>query len=121
MAGIPDVTVHLIVTSPPYPMIAMWDPVFAGWSPEIADFLANRRGPDAFAAIHDQLERVWRECFRVLVPGGIACINIGDATRTIGAEFALYPNHARIVLGMAAAGFTVLPDILWRKPSNSPT
>jgi DNA modification methylase len=70
--------------------------------------------------MHQELDQVWTECFRVLVPGGFACINIGDATRTTGGEFRLFHNHARILAGAVAAGFTVLPDILWRKPTNAP-
>jgi DNA modification methylase len=71
--------------------------------------------------MHGQLDRCWAELHRVLAPGGLACINIGDATRSLDKRFALWPNHARILQAALALGFTVLPDILWRKPNNSPT
>jgi DNA modification methylase len=74
----------------------------------------------AFEAMHVELDRVWAECFRVLSPGGIACINIGDATRTVGGHFRLFHNHARILSACVALGFSVLPDILWRKQTNAP-
>ncbi|MCK4469614.1 MAG: site-specific DNA-methyltransferase, partial [Desulfobacterales bacterium] len=57
---------------------------------------------------------------RVLKSGGIACINIGDATRTINDHFALYTNHSRIHTYMQKIGFSALPAILWRKQTNAP-
>ena len=120
MAAVPDTSVHLVVTSPPYPMIEMWDDAFGALSPLVSDLLRRERGMEAFEAMHKALDEVWRECHRVLVPGGFACINIGDATRSIGGEFCLYPNHARIIAGCLRLGMTPLPDILWRKPTNAP-
>ena len=117
---IEDASIHLVVTSPPYPMIAMWDDAFSSMSADAKTALDDDDGPAAFAAMHRELDRVWAECFRVLVPGGFACINIGDATRTTGGDFRLFHNHARVLSGAAACGFTVLPDILWRKPTNAP-
>jgi DNA modification methylase len=70
--------------------------------------------------MHRQLDRVWDEVNRVLINGGIACINIGDATRTINEKFALYPNHTRIQTHMQKIGFSALPVILWRKQTNAP-
>jgi hypothetical protein len=70
--------------------------------------------------MHASLDPVWAEVHRVLKPGAIACINIGDAVRKIGDDFMLYPNHARILSRMLAIGFQPLPLILWRKPTNAP-
>jgi DNA modification methylase len=69
--------------------------------------------------MHDALDAVWRELDRVLVPGGIACINVGDATRKVDDRFRVYPNHARITDAFEGLGFDPLPDVLWRKPANS--
>lgn len=113
-------TVDLIVTSPPYPMIAMWDARFSAMDGDVGDALRQGDGATAFRLMHTELDRTWAECARVLRPGGIACINVGDATRSLGDGFRLWPNHARIIDGMARAGFTTLPDILWRKPTNAP-
>jgi len=119
MADVASQSVHLVVTSPPYPMIEMWDELFCR-QPAIKKALHSRTGINAFELMHRQLDRVWDELYRVLVPGGIACINIGDATRTIKGEFALYPNHSRILTHMLKMGFTNLPSILWRKQTNAP-
>jgi DNA modification methylase len=120
LSGVADASIHLVVTSPPYPMIEMWDGMFGEMAPSVAAALASGEGFAAFEAMHAELDRVWSACCRVLVPGGIACINIGDATRTIDGDFSLFPNHARIVHGMTRAGLTPLPDIVWRKPTNAP-
>jgi len=120
LAPIENEQVQLVVTSPPYPMITMWDEVFRTMSQTAAVALDHEAGLKAFEAMHGELDKTWRECFRVLSPGGFACINIGDATRTIGGNFQLFHNHARIISAMSEAGFHVLPDILWRKPTNAP-
>jgi site-specific DNA-methyltransferase (cytosine-N4-specific) len=71
--------------------------------------------------MHENLAKVWQETYRVLVDGGIACINIGDATRTVNGKFQLYPNHSRITEICEKIGFTTLPYILWKKPTTKPT
>ncbi len=120
MADLPDASVDLVVTSPPYPMIQMWDETFTAQDPSIAPLLSAEQGPRAFGAMHRILDRIWSECFRVLKPGRFACINIGDATRTLGKEFGLYPNHSRILSTAMELGFTCLPAIIWRKQTNAP-
>jgi len=120
-------SVQLMVTSPPYPMIAMWDELFCKADPKIAELFQklNAKGEDQtvreiYNAMHNYLSEVWAETYRVLVDGGIACINIGDATRTINGKFQLYPNHSRITEVCEKIGFTTLPYILWKKPTNKP-
>jgi modification methylase len=120
MASVSSRSVHLVVTSPPYPMIEMWDLTFSAANPAIARSLEDEKGWAAFEKMHQVLDPVWKEVHRVLVPGGIACINVGDATRTVGEAFALYPNHARILTRLLKLGFTPLPTILWRKQTNAP-
>ena len=68
--------------------------------------------------MHDYLGKVWQETYRVLVDGGIACINIGDATRTVNGKFQLYPNHSRITEICEKIGFTTLPIHLMEKTDN---
>ena len=119
MSDVPSRSVHLVVTSPPYPMIEMWDESFSQQA-AVKKALRSQAGMRAFELMHQGLDRVWNELHRVLVPGGIACINIGDATRTVKDEFALYPNHSRILAHMLKLGFTNLPNILWRKQTNAP-
>lgn len=115
-----DKSVDLIVTSPPYPMIEMWDDLFCKIDPTISDDLRNFRGNNAFEKMHEILNKTWKECDRVLKDNGFVCVNIGDATRTIDGNFSLYSNHTKIINFFQKMGYSVLPDILWRKQSNSP-
>jgi len=101
-------------------MINMWDEMFCGQNSDIAEALVKPDPEAAFELMHRELDPTWKEIFRVLKPGGMACINIGDAVRTFDGRFALYPNHARILNCLIQTGFTVLPAILWRKQTNAP-
>ena len=120
MQNVGTESVQLVVTSPPYPMIQMWDGMFSNQDGEIAENLAEGRGLTAFELMHRILDDVWREVDRVLVPGGICCINIGDATRTLDKNFCLYPNNQRISECFLRLGQVALPPILWRKVTNAP-
>ena len=117
---IDDNSVDLLVTSPPYPMIGMWDDIFSQQNSSISRCLKENQSRDAFEKMHEMLDAVWREAYRVIKTGGIACINIGDAVRTINKNFCLYSNHSRILNALHQIGFTFLPDILWRKETNAP-
>lgn len=108
MAGLAPASIALVLTSPPYPKIAMWDAIF------------EAQGATGYRAMHDLLQAVWAECHRVLVPGGFLCVNIGDATRTEDGTFRLWSNHAAIMEGCQALGFQSLPGIIWRKQTNAP-
>ncbi len=120
LSGVENATVDLVVTSPPYPMIKMWDALFSALSEEVEKKLSEDEGDHAFELMHRELDKVWKELFRVTKPGSFVCINIGDATRTVGGAFQLYSNHARIIQGMKEQGFDSLPLILWRKQTNAP-
>lgn len=120
MTKIEDNSVGLVVTSPPYPMIEMWDEIMAKQHSDIRKALDREDGLEAFELMHQELDKVWKETERVLISGGFACINIGDATRTIGKKFQLYPNHARIITAFHKLGMQNLPNILWRKQTNAP-
>lgn len=119
MKFIDDDSIDLVVTSPPYPMITMWDEGFISQDGNIA-FLLEGNPDEAFELMHKQLDQVWTECHRVLKDGGFLCINIGDATRTINGSFKLYNNHSRILQACTKLGFVSLPDIIWRKQTNAP-
>ena len=120
MKEAPDESADLMVTSPPYPMIEMWDEIFASQDKEIAKALKNGDGGAAFELMHRVLDDVWKEVWRVLKPGAVACINVGDATRTVDGRFSLFTNHSRIQYRMQKLGFSSLPAILWRKQTNAP-
>jgi DNA modification methylase len=70
--------------------------------------------------MHAELDKAWSEVHRSLKDGAIACINIGDATRTIGGCFRRYSNHSRTTDSFERAGLVSLPSIIWRKPTNAP-
>ncbi len=120
MSEIKTESIDLVVTSPPYPMIEMWDDTFINQNGEIEKTIKENSGGQAFEYMHKELDKVWHEVYRVIKPGGIACINIGDATRTINGDFKLYSNHSRIITYCTSLGFSVLPNILWRKQTNAP-
>lgn len=120
LSKISDGAINLIVTSPPYPMIEMWDEMFSLQNSEIKDALNSGDGNSAFLKMHAVLNEIWKECDRVLAENGFACINIGDATRTLGDNFQLYSNHTQIINQFVKMGYSVLPDIHWRKQSNAP-
>ena len=66
------------------------------------------------------LSDAWTECYRVLVPGGILAVNVGDALRSVDGEFRLWPNPAETLVSASRIGFVPLPYILWKKPTNRP-
>lgn len=120
ISEIPSETMNLIVTSPPYPMIEMWDAQFSSLNQKIGPFLENNEGNNAYKLMHEELEKTWTQFDRILCKGGIVCINIGDATRKIGNTFKLYSNHSKITHFFEDIGFDVLPSIIWRKQTNKP-
>src|SRR5438876_11013353 len=84
MSEVTDESVHLTVTSPPYPMVSIWDDFFAEAS------------ASSYNDMHEYLNETRREIRRVLITDGIACINIGDGTRTSKGIFHVSPNHSRL-------------------------
>jgi len=120
MHQIKDNSVNLMITSPPYPMIQMWDEMFSEQNPKVKEALEKNDGSLAFELMNQELDKVWNEVYRVLKVGGIACINIGDATRTIDKNFQLFSNSSRIITHCLKLGFSCLPKILWKKTTNAP-
>jgi DNA modification methylase len=96
MAELPDNSVHLMVTSPPYNVGKEYDRDIT-----LEEYLAF-------------LHRVWREVHRVLVPGGRACINIANLGRK-----PYIPLHSYIVRDMAAIGFLMRGEVIWHKGASA--
>ena len=113
-------SLDLIVTSPPYPMIEMWDESFSNQNKNIRSALKKGEGNTAFELMHFELNKVWKNIHQLVKEGGIVCINIGDATRTINGNFKLYSNHSKIISDFLKLGFSNLPNIIWRKQTNAP-
>ncbi len=108
---IPDESLHLVVTSPPYWTLKEY--------PEHEDQLGLVEDYERF---HDELEKVWKHCFRVLVPGGrIACV-VGDvciARRRNKGRHMVMPLHADISVRARKVGLDYLTPILWHKIANA--
>jgi DNA modification methylase len=107
---IPDESVHLIVTSPPY-----WD------LKKYPDNEAQLGGLHDYEAFLKELYRVWAECHRVLVKGGRLIIVVGDVCRSrraFGAHMVV-PLHASIMELCRHVGFHNLATMIWHKISNA--
>jgi len=89
-------------------MIPQWDALF------------RRLGATEYRGMLRVLEDAWGACYRVLVPGGILAVNIGDALRTTDGQFRLWPNSAETMVAAERVGFRPLPYLLWKKPTNKP-
>jgi DNA modification methylase len=96
MADLPDSSVHLMVTSPPYNVGKDYD---EGLSLE--EYLAF-------------LKRVWAETWRVLVPGGRACVNVANLGRK-----PYIPLHAMIIADFLDLGFLMRGEIIWDKAASA--
>lgn len=108
---IPRESVHLVVTSPPYFNLKRYN--------EHPDQLGHL---DDYERFHDELDAVWRHCFRVLVPGGRLVCNVGDvcvARRRNGGRHLVLPLHADIAVRTRRLGFDYLTPILWHKIANA--
>jgi site-specific DNA-methyltransferase (adenine-specific) len=100
----------LVVTSPPY------------WT--LKEYPHNRSQLGLIAdydAFHDELEKVWRHCFRVLVRGGRLVCVVGDVclSRRRHGRHMVMPLHADIVVRARKIGFDNLSPIFWYKIANA--
>jgi DNA modification methylase len=66
MNAVPDASVQLIVTSPPY---------------NVAKDYTDHNDDLSLGEYVALLNAVWRECYRVLAPGGRLCINVANTDR----------------------------------------
>lgn len=118
---IPSEGVDLIVTSPPYPMVEMWDNQFIESYPPLDAILNHQKdGELAHTLMLRTMFPIWDTCERILKTGGFLCVNIGDATRSINGSFKLYDNHSSITKYLEHFGLEQLPRIIWRKQTNAP-
>jgi len=103
-------SVHLVVTSPPY------------WTLKEYPHHHNQLGLiEDYDAFHDELDKVWRHCLRVLVPGGRLVCVVGDVclSRRKHGKHSVMPMHADIVVRARRIGFDNLSPIFWYKIANA--
>ncbi len=96
MDELPDNSVHLMVTSPPYNVSKEYDDDLS-----LNEYLKL-------------LNTVWKETFRVLVPGGRACINVANLGRK-----PYIPLHSYIIEGMKEIDYLMRGEIIWNKASSA--
>ncbi|HTV92559.1 MAG TPA: site-specific DNA-methyltransferase [Verrucomicrobiae bacterium] len=105
-------SVDLVVTSPPYFTLKEYVHT-EGQMGDIADYESFLR----------ELDKVWRQCYRVLKPGGRICCVVGDVCvpRKRGGRHYVLPLHSDIQVRARKIGFDVLTPILWSKIANGVT
>jgi DNA modification methylase len=96
MTELPDNSVHLMVTSPPYNAQKEYD----------QDLTLDE--------YRELLRRVWAETYRVLVTGGRACVNVANLGRK-----PYIPLHAYLIEDMLAVGFLMRGEIIWSKGAGA--
>jgi modification methylase len=105
-----DRSVHLVVTSPPYFDLKRY----------ASDSSCQLGDVHDYERFLDELDRVWRECARVLVPGGRVCCVVGAITiaRRVGGRHHVLPLPADIQVRSRSLGLDNLTPIIWLKVSN---
>lgn len=98
MSILPDASIHLMVTSPPYAAVKEYD---KDWTLE--EYL-------------NLLKDVFKETYKKLVPGGRACINIANIGRA-----PYIPLHAFIIQDMLSIGYLMRGEVLWNKGASAGT
>lgn len=96
MAELPEGCIHLMITSPPYNAGKDYD-----LDLDLKEYL-------------DFLMKVWQETYRVLVPGGRACVNIANLGRK--PYIAL---HSYVIEQMLELGFLMRGEIIWDKAASA--
>lgn len=111
MSELQDKSVHLIITSPPY------------W--QLKDYgNDNQIGfNDSYEQYINNLNLVWKECFRVLHDGCRLCINIGDqfARSVYYGRYKVIPIHSEIIRFCEIIGFDFMGQIIWQKTTTMNT
>jgi DNA modification methylase len=111
MQALSPESVHLVVTSPPY------------WTlKEYRDSEGQMGYIEDYDCFLDELDRVWRQCFDALVPGGRLVCVVGDvclSRRKNQGRHTVVPLHASILERCRAIGFDSLATVIWRKTANA--
>ena len=111
MDELPDESVHLVITSPPY-----WQLKDYGVSDQIGF-------NDSYESYINNLNLVWNECYRVLHKGCRLCVNIGDqfARAVYYGRYKVIPIRTEIIKFCETIGFDYMGAIIWQKVTTSNT
>lgn len=96
MDELPDNSVHLMITSPPYNVKKEYD-----------DDLT-------LGEYRTLLKTVFQETYKKLIPGGRACVNVANLGRK-----PYLPLHSYIIEDMLKIGFFMRGEIIWNKASSA--
>ncbi|MDO8497125.1 MAG: site-specific DNA-methyltransferase [bacterium] len=96
MSELPDNSVHLMVTSPPYNVGKVYDKNLS------------------MKEYRDLLTKIFKETYRVLVPGGRACVNVANLGRK-----PYLPIHSYVIEDMQKLGFLMRGEVIWNKASSA--
>lgn len=111
MTELPDNSVHLVITSPPY------------W--QLKDYgTENQIGfHDSYENYINNLNLVWKECYRTLNNGCRLCVNIGDqfARAIYYGRYKVIPIREEIIKFCENIGFDYMGAIIWQKVTTSNT
>ena len=112
LSWLADESVHLVVTSPPYWTLKEYEP-----------HQAQLGAVEDYEAFLSELDKVWRECARLLAPGGRICCVVGDVcvARKQNGRHHVMPLHADIQVRARLLGLDCLTPILWQKIANGAT
>jgi len=108
---LPDNSVHLVITSPPY------------W--QLKDYGSDEQigFNESYESYINNLNLVWKECHRVLHPGCRLCINIGDqfARSVYYGRYKVIPIRTEIIKFCETIGFDYMGAIIWQKVTTTNT
>jgi len=109
MAELKNNSIHFVITSPPY-----WQLKDYGSSDQIGF-------NDSYENYINNLNLVWKECFRVLNDGCRLCINIGDqfARSVYYGRYKIIPIRTEIIKFCETIGFDYMGAIIWQKATFS--
>ncbi|MEK6552659.1 MAG: site-specific DNA-methyltransferase [Bacteroidota bacterium] len=107
---ISDESVHLVLTSPPYLTLKRYN--------ENPDQLGHVSDYELFL---EELNKVWKEVYRILVPGGRLVCVVGDVclSRKQNGRHVVVPLHSDISVACRKIGLDNLNPIIWHKISNA--
>jgi site-specific DNA-methyltransferase (adenine-specific) len=111
MIEVPDESVHLVITSPPY-----WQLKDYGKQDQVGF-------NDTYEEYINHLNLAWSECARVLHPGCRLCVNIGDqfARSVYYGRYKVIPIRTEITKFCESAGFDYMGAVIWQKVTTCNT